>query len=77
MTLDNNGLDGSRIIDPDARELADLLVQAAAGRNVETEILQFLGSGPSAWVSTDQNSYVRPFTDTWYGSELKMTWRHG
>jgi prophage maintenance system killer protein len=39
--LDNNGLDGSRIIDPDDRELADLLVQAAAGRNVEAEILQF------------------------------------
>ncbi len=34
-TLDNNGLDGSRIIDPEARELADLLVQAAAGRNVD------------------------------------------
>ena len=39
--LDNNGLDGSRIIDPNDRELADLLVQAAAGRNVEAEILQF------------------------------------
>ena len=40
-TLDNNGLDGSRIIDPDDRELAELLVQAAAGRNVEAEILRF------------------------------------
>ena len=39
-TLDNNGLDGSRIIDPDDRELADLLVQAAAGRNVEAEVLR-------------------------------------
>lgn len=39
--LDNNGFDGSRIIDPDDRELADLLVEAAAGRNVEAEILQF------------------------------------
>lgn len=39
--LDYNGLDGSRIIDPGDRELADLLVQAAAGRNVEAEILQF------------------------------------
>ena len=33
-TLDNNGLDGSQIINPDDRELADLLVQAAAGRKV-------------------------------------------
>jgi Fic family protein len=40
--LDNNGLDGSRIIDPDDRQLADLLVPAA-GRNVEAEILQFFG----------------------------------
>jgi prophage maintenance system killer protein len=38
--LDNNGLDGSQIIDPDDRELADLLVQAAADRNVEGEILR-------------------------------------
>ena len=40
-TLDNNGLDGSRIIDPHDLELADLLVQAAAGQNVEAEILRF------------------------------------
>jgi hypothetical protein len=43
-TLDNNGLDGSRILDPADRELADLLVQAAAGLNVEAEILRlFIG----------------------------------
>ncbi|MFZ0015501.1 MAG: Fic family protein [Acidimicrobiia bacterium] len=41
-TLDNNGLDGSGILDPADRELADLLVQAAAGLNVEAEILRFL-----------------------------------
>ena len=40
-TLDNNGLDGSGIIDPADRELADLPIQAAAGRNVESEILRF------------------------------------
>jgi hypothetical protein len=39
--LDNNGLEGSRILDPDDRELADLLLQAAAGRNVEAESLRF------------------------------------
>ena len=39
--FDNNGLDGSQIIDPDDRELADLLVPAAAGRTVEAEILRF------------------------------------
>ncbi len=39
--LDNNGLDGSRIIDADDRELADLLVEAATGRNVETEVLRW------------------------------------
>jgi len=40
-TLDNNGRDGGRIIDPEDRELADLLVHAASGRNVEAEILRF------------------------------------
>jgi prophage maintenance system killer protein len=41
-TLDNNGLDGRRIIDPDDRELADLLVHAASGRDVEADTLRFL-----------------------------------
>jgi prophage maintenance system killer protein len=41
-TLDNNGLDGRRIIDPDDRELADLLVHAASGRHVEADMLRFL-----------------------------------
>jgi prophage maintenance system killer protein len=39
--LDNNGLDGRQIIEPDDRELADLLVHAASGRNVEAVILRF------------------------------------
>jgi prophage maintenance system killer protein len=40
--LDNNGLDGSQIIDPDDRELADMLVQAASGGDVvESDIVRF------------------------------------
>jgi prophage maintenance system killer protein len=39
--LDNNGLDGSRVIDPEDRDFADLLVRAASGGDVEAEILQF------------------------------------
>lgn len=40
-TLDNNALDGRRVIDPNDRELADLLVDAASGRDVESDVLQF------------------------------------
>ena len=40
-TLDNNGRDGRQIIDPDDRELADLLVKAASGQDVESDIVQY------------------------------------
>ena len=39
--LDNNDLDGHRILDPDDRQLADLLVQAASGKDVEGSIVDF------------------------------------
>jgi prophage maintenance system killer protein len=39
--LDNNDLDGRSILDPDDRQLADLLVQAAAGEDVERSIIAF------------------------------------
>jgi prophage maintenance system killer protein len=39
--LDNNQLDGRQFIDPDDRNLADLLVQAALGRDVELQVLRF------------------------------------
>ena len=39
--LDNNGLDGRRILDPEDRELADLLVHAASGRDVEADIMAY------------------------------------
>ena len=39
--LDHNGLDGRQFIDPDNRELADLLVEAASGRDVEAEVVHF------------------------------------
>jgi prophage maintenance system killer protein len=39
-TLDNNGQDGRRIIDPNDQELADLLVKAASGLDVGTDIVQ-------------------------------------
>jgi hypothetical protein len=40
MTIDNNARDGRRIIDPDDRALADLLVKAASGQDVEADIVQ-------------------------------------
>jgi prophage maintenance system killer protein len=40
--LDRNGLDGSAIIPPDDRRLADLLIKAAAGRDVGDELLLLL-----------------------------------
>ena len=40
-TLDNNGRDSRHLIDPDDRELADLLVKAASGKDVEAEIVQY------------------------------------
>lgn len=39
--LDNNGIDGRRILAPETRELADLLIQAASGKDVEADIVQF------------------------------------
>lgn len=38
--LDNNGMTGRKIIDPDDRGLANLLVKAASGHEVEREILE-------------------------------------
>jgi prophage maintenance system killer protein len=38
-TLDRNGIEGERIIPPHDRELADLLVNAAAGLDVGIQIL--------------------------------------
>jgi prophage maintenance system killer protein len=43
-TLDRNGLDGSAILLPDDREVADLLVKAAAGQDVEDELVDVLDS---------------------------------
>lgn len=40
-TLDNNGRDGRQILDPDDRELADLLVKAASGRDIEADIVRY------------------------------------
>ena len=37
--LDKNGLDGRQILDPQDRKLADLLVHAASGRDVEADIV--------------------------------------
>jgi prophage maintenance system killer protein len=42
--LDRNGLDGGALIPPDDRLLADLLVRAASGADVESEILELLRS---------------------------------
>jgi prophage maintenance system killer protein len=39
--LDNNGHDGRQIIDPEDRTLADLLVRAAAGQDVEPDIVRY------------------------------------
>ena len=40
-TLDNNGRDGRQIIDPDDREFAELLVRAASGQDVESDIVRY------------------------------------
>jgi len=40
--LDRNGLDGPRILPTDDFELADLLVKAAAGNDVESAIVDLL-----------------------------------
>ena len=40
--LDHNGVDGAKLIPPDDRVLADLLVQAASGRDVQTAIVELL-----------------------------------
>jgi prophage maintenance system killer protein len=42
--LDRNGVDGSRLLRPDDREFADLLVKAASGRDVEDELIALLNS---------------------------------
>ncbi len=39
-TLDHNGVDGGRLIPPDDRQFADLLVKASMGRDVELEIVR-------------------------------------
>jgi prophage maintenance system killer protein len=43
-TLDRNGLDGSVILPSDDREVADLLVKAAAGQDVQDVLLELLES---------------------------------
>jgi prophage maintenance system killer protein len=40
--LDHNGLDGLALLPPDDRELADLLIKAAAGADVESQIAGLL-----------------------------------
>jgi prophage maintenance system killer protein len=42
--LDRNGHDGSAILPPDDREVADLLVKAAAGQDVQNAVLELLQS---------------------------------
>lgn len=42
--LDRNGIDGSRLIPPDDRALADLLVRAASGHDVEGAVVELLRS---------------------------------
>ena len=37
--LDNNGIDGNRVLPSDDLVLADLLIRAAAGADVETDII--------------------------------------
>lgn len=43
-TLDRNGQDGAGILPPDDREVADLLVKAAAGEDVQSALLDLLQS---------------------------------
>ena len=40
--LDRNGVDGAAILPPEEREFGDLLVRAAAGNDVESEIVALL-----------------------------------
>jgi prophage maintenance system killer protein len=40
--LDRNGIDGTSLIPPDDRDLADLLVQAASGADVEAALVELL-----------------------------------
>jgi prophage maintenance system killer protein len=42
--LDRNGVDGSVIIPPEDRVIADLLIQAAAGQDVESNLLEVFRS---------------------------------
>ena len=42
--LDRNGMNGSVIIPPEDRVIADLLVQAAAGQDVESKLLEIFRS---------------------------------
>jgi prophage maintenance system killer protein len=44
--LDRNGQDGAAFVPPDDFALARLLVEAAAGRNVEGEVVALLQSRP-------------------------------
>lgn len=39
--LDSNGRNGRQILDPDDRELADLLVKSASGQDVEADIVRY------------------------------------
>jgi prophage maintenance system killer protein len=43
-TLDRNGHDGSALLPPDDREVADLLVKAAAGQDVQDALVDLLRS---------------------------------
>ena len=40
--LDRNGIDGAQFLPPDDRELADLLVKAASGVDVESQVVGLL-----------------------------------
>lgn len=42
--LDHNGIDGIRILPPDDRDLANLLVRAASGVDVQGEIVELLAA---------------------------------
>ncbi|HEX7277805.1 MAG TPA: Fic family protein [Acidimicrobiales bacterium] len=42
--LDRNGIDGKQVVPPDDRVLADLLVRAASGLDVEDAIVEVLRS---------------------------------
>ena len=42
MAVDRNGEDGDAILPPDDREFADLLIRAAAGADVEGELIALL-----------------------------------